>query len=81
MSLASQLKEIGSKPNDAKFALYEALASQVVASNNASDVLTVCQHRQKKTRTTSELAQEAKQCVDADMCVCALCPRCLSSQW
>ena len=44
MSLAASLKEIASKPNDSKFALYEALASKLVAKNDPKEVLELAKH-------------------------------------
>jgi hypothetical protein len=46
MSLSSQLKDIACKPNDTKFALYESLASKVVASNKGPEVLELAKHCQ-----------------------------------
>jgi hypothetical protein len=58
MSLAPQLRDVGSKPNDAKYALYEAIADKAVASKKVPQILEVAKHRQKqrqKERRTSRL--------------------------
>jgi len=44
MSLSAQLRDISSKHNESKYALYESLADQVVKSNKVEDILTLARH-------------------------------------
>ena len=46
MSLASELKDISGKPNEAKFALYEAVATRVVNKQSSPDITLLAKHRQ-----------------------------------
>jgi hypothetical protein len=46
MSLAGSLKEIASKPNESKYALYEQLASKLVAKNEGKEILELAKHCQ-----------------------------------
>ena len=46
MSLSAQLREVQSKPNDSKFAQYEAIANRVVATNDSAQVLELVKHCQ-----------------------------------
>lgn len=46
MSLASRLREIASKPNEQRLALYQATATKVVADNQPQEVIELAKHRQ-----------------------------------
>lgn len=56
MSLAGELKDTSSKPNESKYGLYESVANRVVAAQDSTAIVQIVKHRQSRCKCSRSRA-------------------------
>ena len=62
MSLAGELKDISSKPNESKYALYESVATRVVTAQDSPAIVQIVKHCQSTTQPSPRRDATSRSC-------------------